>query len=89
MPSSSECMQPAHAGHANSRRRVSMPPLPPLCPCRCHICKTPAPSLKSMEDHHTAKHPSLPWEPEKCTDAHAAHGGVTTVGVAVRGSTKK
>lgn len=56
---------------------------------QCHICKTPAPSLKSMEDHHTAKHPTLPWEPEKCTDAHALHGGVTTVGVAVRGSTKK
>lgn len=41
-----------------------------------------------MEDHHNARHPGVPWEPEKCTDVHEAFGG-TTQGVAVRGSTKK
>lgn len=56
--------------------------------CRCHICKTTAPSIKSMQDHHEARHPGMPWEPEKCTDVHEAFGG-TTQGVAVRGSTKK
>jgi len=55
---------------------------------QCHICKTPAPSLKSMQDHHESKHPTLPWEPEKCTDVHAVFGG-TTQGVAVRGTVKK
>jgi hypothetical protein len=42
-----------------------------------------------MQIHHDAKHPKLPWDPEKCTDLHALVGGVTTQGVAVRGSTKK
>ena len=56
-------------------------------PFRCHICKTPAPSIKNMQDHHESKHPGLPWEPEKCSDLHEIHGG-TTQGVAVRGSVK-
>mmetsp|Transcript_18909 Transcript_18909/g.40735 ORF Transcript_18909/g.40735 Transcript_18909/m.40735 type:complete len:102 (-) Transcript_18909:1136-1441(-) len=56
---------------------------------QCHICKTPAPSLTSMQAHHESKHPTMPWEPEKCTDMHTAAGGVTTQGVAVRGSKKK
>ena len=39
--------------------------------------------------HHDAKHPKLPWEPEKCENVHEKAGGVTTAGVAVRGSNKK
>ena len=42
-----------------------------------------------LQIHHDARHPKLPWEPEKCTDLHAMVGGVTTQGVAVRGSIKK
>ncbi|KAL4425024.1 hypothetical protein ABPG77_001802 [Micractinium sp. CCAP 211/92] len=56
---------------------------------KCHICGQQAPDLKTMQIHHDAKHPKLPWEPEKCTDMHALVGGVTTQGVAVRGSIKK
>jgi len=56
---------------------------------QCHVCKTQAPSLTSMEAHFTARHPSLPWEPEKCTNTHDEVGGVTVAGVAVRGSKKK
>lgn len=55
---------------------------------QCHVCKVQAPSLKSMEAHFEAKHPTLPWEPEKCTNQHEVFGG-TTQGVGVRGSTKK
>ncbi|GIL51785.1 hypothetical protein Vafri_7701 [Volvox africanus] len=55
---------------------------------QCHICKQTAPDLKSMQMHHEARHPKEAWEPEKCADLHATHGG-TTKGVAVRGSTKK
>ncbi|EFN53042.1 hypothetical protein CHLNCDRAFT_137279 [Chlorella variabilis] len=55
---------------------------------KCHICGQQAPDLKTMQIHHDAKHPKLPWEPEKCTNMHDVVG-VTTQGVAVRGSTKK
>ncbi|PNH03384.1 hypothetical protein TSOC_010577 [Tetrabaena socialis] len=55
---------------------------------QCHICKQPAPDLKSMQMHHESRHPKEPWEPEKCHDMHATHG-CTTQGVAVRGSKKK
>mmetsp|Transcript_10204 Transcript_10204/g.17774 ORF Transcript_10204/g.17774 Transcript_10204/m.17774 type:complete len:106 (-) Transcript_10204:276-593(-) len=53
----------------------------------CHVCKTTAPSLTNMKSHFEAKHPLLPWEPEKCSDLQEIHGG-TTQGIAVRGSTK-
>ncbi|PNW79472.1 hypothetical protein CHLRE_09g416500v5 [Chlamydomonas reinhardtii] len=56
---------------------------------QCNICKQQAPDLKSMQMHFEARHPKDLWEPEKCTDLHAMVGGVTTQGVAVRGSTKK
>ncbi|KAL4422255.1 hypothetical protein ABPG75_008452 [Micractinium tetrahymenae] len=56
---------------------------------KCHICGQAAPDLKTMQIHHDAKHPKLPWEPEKCENLHALTGGVTTQGVAVRGSIKK
>lgn len=55
---------------------------------QCHVCKTAAPSLTNMQAHFESKHPTLPWEPEKCTNLHSLHGG-TTQGVAVRGSNKK
>jgi hypothetical protein len=57
--------------------------------CRCHICGQQAPDLKSMQAHHDSKHPKLPWEPEKCQNVHVEAGGVTTQGVAVRGSIYK
>jgi hypothetical protein len=56
---------------------------------RIRVVATQAPSLTSMQIHHDAKHPKLPFEPEKCTNLHEENGGVTTAGVAVRGSFKK
>lgn len=56
----------------------------------CPICKTTAPDIKSMQIHHDAKHPKLPFDESKLIDQHA------TVSVdpnkpkpGVRGSLKK
>ena len=42
-----------------------------------------------LQMHHDSKHPKLPWEPEKCINVHEESGGITTQGIAVRGSKKK
>lgn len=55
---------------------------------KCYVCGLQAPSLKNMEDHFTSKHPKEPYDPERCSNMHEIVG-VTTQGVAVRGSTKK
>lgn len=55
----------------------------------CPICKTAAPSLSNMQLHWESKHAKLPFDPAACEDLHAKTGGVTTQGVAVRGSNKK
>lgn len=48
------------------------------------------PDLKTAAIHWEAKHEKLgPFNGESFEDVHAAAGGVTTAGVAVRGSTKK
>jgi hypothetical protein len=44
---------------------------------------------KKTQIHHESRHAALPWEPEKAVNVHAETGGVTTQGVAVRGSLKK
>ncbi|CAD6335451.1 unnamed protein product [Miscanthus lutarioriparius] len=31
----------------------------------CPLCRVPAPDIKSMQIHHEARHPKLPFEPEK------------------------
>lgn len=56
---------------------------------KCPICAQQAPDLKTMQMHHESKHAKLTFEPEKCVNVHEASGGITTTGVAVRGSTKK
>uniref|UniRef100_A0A7S0UJ91 C2H2-type domain-containing protein n=1 Tax=Polytomella parva TaxID=51329 RepID=A0A7S0UJ91_9CHLO len=56
---------------------------------QCPVCKQAAPDLKSMQAHWEARHPKDPFVADDCTDLHAASGGSTTVGVAVRGSKKK
>lgn len=56
---------------------------------KCPICAQQAPDLKSMQLHHDSKHSKVPFDPEKCINVQEASGGVTTAGVAVRGSTKK
>eukprot|EP00877_Chromochloris_zofingiensis_P011371 jgi/Chrzof1/6488/Cz18g13060.t1 len=56
---------------------------------KCPICMLQAPDLKSMQIHHDSKHPNVAWDPASVTNVHAEVGGVTTAGVAVRGSKKK
>ena len=56
---------------------------------KCPICAQQAPDPKSMEAHHVSKHGKVPFNLEACQDTHEASGGVTTSGVAVRGSIKR
>lgn len=42
-----------------------------------------------LQLHWDNKHPKLPFDAAACEDLHAKVGGVTTQGVAVRGSNKK
>ncbi|KAG9391071.1 At2g23090 like [Carpediemonas membranifera] len=56
---------------------------------QCYVCGQCAPDPTSMKNHFESKHPKLPYEPEKLVDKHEAAGGVTTTGVAIRGSKKK
>eukprot|EP00928_Gymnodinium_smaydae_P004515 TRINITY_DN1152_c0_g1_i3.p1 TRINITY_DN1152_c0_g1~~TRINITY_DN1152_c0_g1_i3.p1 ORF type:complete len:106 (-),score=27.80 TRINITY_DN1152_c0_g1_i3:160-477(-) len=56
---------------------------------KCSICMQAAPDPKSMQMHFESKHPKETFSLDLCTDVHAAAGGVTTQGVAVRGGIKK
>ncbi len=53
----------------------------------CSHCKTPVTSLKQAQIHHDAKHDKLPFAEADYIDVHEAAGGVTTQGIAVRGTT--
>jgi len=55
---------------------------------KCYLCGLQAPSLKNMEEHFESKHPKEPFDEERCVNMHDVVG-VTTTGVAIRGSTKK
>ncbi|KAG4189482.1 hypothetical protein ERO13_A08G225000v2 [Gossypium hirsutum] len=39
----------------------------------CPHCKTTAPDVKSMQIHHDAKHPKIPFEESKLLNRHAVH----------------
>ncbi|MFQ6665092.1 hypothetical protein Gotur_031948 [Gossypium turneri] len=39
----------------------------------CPHCKTTAPDVKSMQIHHDAKHPKIPFEESKLINRHAVH----------------
>lgn len=53
----------------------------------CSHCKTPLTSLAQARAHHDSKHDKLAFSESDYVDVHELHGGVTTVGVAVRGTT--
>ena len=53
----------------------------------CDHCKTPLTSLVQARIHHDAKHDKIEFRESDYTDVHEIHGGVTTAGVAVRGTT--
>lgn len=57
----------------------------------CPVCKTTAPDVKSMQIHHEAKHPKLPFNEADLIDQHAMAGPaiVEKERPGVRGSTKK
>eukprot|EP00270_Netrium_digitus_P016880 TRINITY_DN611_c0_g1_i1.p1 TRINITY_DN611_c0_g1~~TRINITY_DN611_c0_g1_i1.p1 ORF type:complete len:103 (-),score=30.24 TRINITY_DN611_c0_g1_i1:405-713(-) len=38
----------------------------------CPVCKTAAPDVKSMQAHHEAKHPKLPFVEQQLVDQHAS-----------------
>jgi hypothetical protein len=54
---------------------------------KCGHCGAPLTSIAQARDHHASKHDKLPFADADYIDVHAIHGGVTTVGVAVRGTT--
>lgn len=54
---------------------------------QCNHCKTPLTSMTQARAHHDSKHEKLPWNESDYTNVHELTGGVTTVGVAVRGTT--
>ncbi|MDK0764230.1 hypothetical protein P5E87_15875, partial [Clostridium perfringens] len=37
----------------------------------CPLCKITAPDLKSMQIHHEARHPKLPFDQEKLINLHS------------------
>ena len=61
----------------------------------CPLCRVPAPDIKSMQIHHEARHPKLPFEPEKLVNLHssapaaAAEATTSKPKPGVRGSLKK
>ncbi|CAN0824397.1 Protein METHYLENE BLUE SENSITIVITY 1 [Linum grandiflorum] len=63
----------------------------------CPHCKVTAPDIKSMQIHHDARHPKLPFDEAKCSNLHAtlvpaAPAETSASGKArpgVRGSLKK
>mmetsp|Transcript_129275 Transcript_129275/g.414417 ORF Transcript_129275/g.414417 Transcript_129275/m.414417 type:complete len:106 (-) Transcript_129275:85-402(-) len=56
---------------------------------KCPVCLQAAPDPKSMQMHFESKHPKEEFNIDRCSDTHAAAGGVTTSGVAVRGGIRK
>ncbi|XP_050208527.1 protein METHYLENE BLUE SENSITIVITY 1-like [Mercurialis annua] len=59
----------------------------------CPHCKITAPDLKTMEIHHEARHPKLPYEEDKLVNLHvalaAAAADTSKPRPGVRGSLKK
>ena len=56
---------------------------------KCPVCAQGAPSEKTAVAHGDSKHAKLPFVFADWTDAHAASGGVTTQGAAVKGGKEK
>ncbi|CAN1187016.1 Protein METHYLENE BLUE SENSITIVITY 1 [Linum perenne] len=66
----------------------------------CPLCKVTAPDIKSMQIHHDARHPKLPFEEDKLVNLHASTAAVAAPSAAaadtsgkprpgIRGSLKK
>ncbi|XP_008805737.1 protein METHYLENE BLUE SENSITIVITY 1-like [Phoenix dactylifera] len=56
----------------------------------CPYCKITAPDIKSMQIHHEARHPKLPFDESKLNNLHSTHGAESSKPrPGVRGSKKK
>ncbi|KAG0453262.1 hypothetical protein HPP92_025926 [Vanilla planifolia] len=44
----------------------------------CPLCKITAPDMKSMQIHHEARHPKIPFDESKLNDLHASHVAETS-----------
>ncbi|KAM3213130.1 hypothetical protein ACQJBY_065874 [Aegilops geniculata] len=64
----------------------------------CPLCKVTAPDVKSMQIHHEARHPKLPFDPDKINNLHgstaaapaaAAVASTSKPKPGIRGSLKK
>ncbi|KAJ8492872.1 hypothetical protein OPV22_014593 [Ensete ventricosum] len=56
----------------------------------CPHCKTTAPDLKSMQIHHDARHPKIPFDESMLINLHTSHAPETAKPrPGVRGSFKK
>ncbi|KAJ4952087.1 hypothetical protein NE237_028919 [Protea cynaroides] len=56
----------------------------------CPLCKVTAPDVKSMQIHHDAKHPKIPFDEAKINNLHAVHVAESSKPrPGIRGSHKK
>jgi len=55
----------------------------------CPICKTAGPDVKTLQIHHEAKHPKLPWDQNALLNQHAIVADTSAPKPGVRGSLKK
>ncbi|BAF20450.1 protein METHYLENE BLUE SENSITIVITY 1 [Oryza sativa Japonica Group] len=55
----------------------------------CPLCKTTAPDIKSMQIHHEARHPKLPFEPDKLNNLHGGGAGAAAAAGEAAASSSK
>ena len=55
----------------------------------CPVCKTAGPDIKTLQIHHEAKHPKLPWDESSLINQHATVAPLEKPKPGVRGSLKK
>ncbi|XP_014498140.1 uncharacterized protein LOC106759468 [Vigna radiata var. radiata] len=56
----------------------------------CPLCKVTAPDVKSMQIHHEARHPKIPFEEDKVVNLHATIASESSKArPGIRGSHKK
>ncbi|KAL3815139.1 hypothetical protein ACJIZ3_016407 [Penstemon smallii] len=56
----------------------------------CPLCKVTAPDVKSMQIHHEARHPKIPFDESKISNLHATLAGDSSKPKpGIRGSLKK
>nr|ABU95041.1 C2H2 Zn finger protein [Triticum aestivum] len=54
----------------------------------CPLCRVTAPDVKSMQIHHEARHPKLPFDPEKINNLHGSTAAAPAAAAAVASTSK-